>query len=242
MTWEPINRRSPSASRWGARRYTQVPLRLPRSRTTSRSRSHEILACGGDKKGSSGKRRSPSCRPMVTAAPRPSKRCMTVPVSSSNTRVMVPPVRCPDGDVRTNPCDASVNGAPHVAQKRVSGVRGDAQRAQLGPDPGAVRRRPQCGQNGSPPLAWAPQKGQAPTSGATASCPASWTPRALHAAAAALIPEDFPRGLPQSIQNWAPASLSRPQYVQVTDRGAPKRRSDGLPIYWTNGRLERGAR
>jgi len=45
-----------------------------------------------------------------------------------------------------------------VGQNFVPAATGDPQRAQLGPDPGAVRRRPQCGQNGSKPLARLPQK------------------------------------------------------------------------------------
>jgi hypothetical protein len=42
--------------------------------------------------------------------------------------------------------DASSSGAPHVAQKFAPAPTGDAQRVQLGPEPGAVRRRPQFGQ------------------------------------------------------------------------------------------------
>src|SRR2546426_2468150 len=37
ITCEPMSSRSPSTSRWGSSRNTQVPLRLPRSRTTSAS-------------------------------------------------------------------------------------------------------------------------------------------------------------------------------------------------------------
>src|SRR2546426_973059 len=125
--------------RCGASRNTQVPLRLPRSRTRRRSRSQEILACSGDRKGSSGKRMSPTCRPIVTSGPWPSKRSVTLPASSSSTRAIVPPLRRGTGDVRAS--------------------------------------------------AWG----------------------------------GLPSGLPQSMQNWAPASLSRPQYAHaVTERGAPR--------------------
>jgi len=42
----------------------------------------------------------------------------------------------------------------------IPGSTGDAQRGQLGPEPGAVSRRPQWGQKGCSPLARPPQKGQ----------------------------------------------------------------------------------
>ena len=48
---------------------------------------------------------------------------------------------------------ASTSGAPQVAQNRVPAGTVDPQRAQLGPEPGAVSRRPHCGQNGNRALA-----------------------------------------------------------------------------------------
>ena len=111
------------------------------------------------------------------------------------------------------------SGAPHTAQKGVPGVTGDAQRPHVGPEPGAVSRRPQCGQNGSTALTLALQNGQAtsPFTGVVAGVATSRVPgtagaRAAGAtAAAAFTPPDLTTGLPQSIQNRAPASLSRPQ-------------------------------
>jgi len=38
---------------------------------------------------------------------------------------------------------ASATGAPQVAQNRVPGETGDAQRPHAGPEPGAESRRPQ---------------------------------------------------------------------------------------------------
>src|SRR5207244_9956777 len=55
----------------------------------------------------------------------------------------------------------STSDAPQFAQNLIPGSTGEAQRGQFGPEPGAVRRRPQWGQNGRNPLARAPQKGQA---------------------------------------------------------------------------------
>src|SRR2546428_12972923 len=54
----------------------------------------------------------------------------------------------------------SMSGTPHVGQNFVPALTGDPQRPQLGPEPGAVSRRPQWGQKGSRPLARPPQKGQ----------------------------------------------------------------------------------
>jgi len=55
---------------------------------------------------------------------------------------------------------SSATAAPHVAQNVVAGPTGDPHRAHVGPEPGAVRRRPQCGQNGRAVVAELPQKGQ----------------------------------------------------------------------------------
>ena len=54
----------------------------------------------------------------------------------------------------------STSSAPQVAQNLIPGGTGEAQRGQLGPEPGAVSRRPHWGQNGCCPLARPPQKGQ----------------------------------------------------------------------------------
>ena len=54
----------------------------------------------------------------------------------------------------------SASAAPHVAQNWIPGSTGEAQRGQFGPEPGAVSRRPQWGQNGCRPLARPPQNGQ----------------------------------------------------------------------------------
>jgi hypothetical protein len=93
-----------------------------------------------------------------------------------------------------------------VAQKRVPAVTGEAQRAQAGPEPGAVSRRPQCGQKGSWELIGEPQKGQAEAAVLGLDAGGSATPTAAARAAA-----DFVSGLPQSVQNCAPASFWRPQ-------------------------------
>ena len=111
------------------------------------------------------------------------------------------------------------SGAPHTAQKRVPAATGEAQRPHAGPEPGAVSRRPQCGQNGSAALTLALQNGQAtsPFRGVGAGVATSRVPGTADAraggatAAAAFAPPDLSRDLPQSMQNWAPASLSRPQ-------------------------------
>src|SRR5256885_16014084 len=59
----------------------------------------------------------------------------------------------------------SMSGTPHVGQNFVPALTGDPQRPQLGPEPGAVSRRPQWGQKGSRPLARPPQKAQVSPSG-----------------------------------------------------------------------------
>src|SRR5207247_11247392 len=160
---------------------------------------------------------SPSGRPMVVAGLRRSKRCTAAPLSSSSTRTMGggalgggPPVAA--GDRRSGA--GSTSGAPHVGQNLVPAATGEPQRPQLGPEPGAVRRRPQCGQNGRRPLARPPQKGHVSASGRVGATTGGATPRVPGTAvptAAALTPEALPMGLPQSIQNCAPASFSRPQ-------------------------------
>src|SRR2546422_11659845 len=70
------------------------------------------------------------------------------------------------------------SGAPHTAQKRVPAVTGEAQRPHAGPEPGAVSRRPQCGQHGSAPLTLTLQNGQAasPFTGAVAGVALSLLP------------------------------------------------------------------
>src|SRR5438270_2530433 len=121
-----------------------------------------------------------------------------------------PPVAA--GDRRSGA--GSTSGAPHVGQNLVPAATGEPQRPQLGPEPGAVRRRPQCGQNGRRPLARPPQKGHVSASGRVGATTGGATPRVPGTAvptAAALTPEALPMGLPQSIQNCAPASFSRPQ-------------------------------
>jgi len=107
----------------------------------------------------------------------------------------------------------------------IPGSTGEAQRGQFGPEPGAVRRRPQWGQNGRNPLARPLQKGQAigsPGSRATGgramtrvpgtdAAPAPVVSPPPADAAAALRPVDVLMGLPQSVQNCAPGSFARPQ-------------------------------
>src|SRR2546425_6132878 len=159
-----MSNRSPSAKRCGSSKNTQVPLRLPRSRTTSWSSSQEILACSGDKNGSSGNRMSPSRRPMVVSIVLRSKRCPAVPASSSSVSAMRKSVRAAGlPAVRTSGLH-SPSGAPQVGQNFVPGCTAEPQREQAGPEPGAVSRRPQLGQNGSRPLVGPPQNGHVPTS------------------------------------------------------------------------------
>jgi hypothetical protein len=136
--------------------------------------------------------------------------------------------------------EASPSGAPQVAQNLEPGSSGEPQRRQAAPDPGAVRRRPQCGQKGSCELMGSLQKGQgddAATFGAAAAggddgagcivsgrVPDGDVAGGAGLAAGALGDGDAPidalaltadaalvRGLPQSMQNAAPASLARPQ-------------------------------
>src|SRR5437016_7041621 len=80
--------------------------------------------------------------------------------SSSSTRTIAAPAR--EGPEPTRRAAwRSTSGAPHVAQNLIPGSTGEAQRGQFGPEPGAVSRRPQCGQNGCGPLARPPPQGQA---------------------------------------------------------------------------------
>src|SRR5439155_9526994 len=88
---EPMSNVSPSSRRYAPSRNTHVPLRLPRSRTTRLSCSHESLACNGDRNTSSGKRMSPSSRPMVVSGVLRSKRCTALPRSSSSRSAIVAP-------------------------------------------------------------------------------------------------------------------------------------------------------
>ena len=72
---------------------------------------------------------------------------------------MLPPARPTPGETgRADPVPPA--GAPQVAQNGVAVPTAEPQRAQLGPEPGALRRRPQWGQNGRAALARPPQNGQ----------------------------------------------------------------------------------
>ncbi len=72
---------------------------------------------------------------------------------------MVAPARDgPEGPRRA--AARSTSGTPQVAQNLIPGSTGEAHRGQFGPEPGAVSRRPHCGQNGCSPLARPPQNGQ----------------------------------------------------------------------------------
>jgi len=125
----------------------------------------------------------------------------------------------------------STSGALQVAQNLIPGSTGEAQRGQFGPEPGAVSRRPQWGQNGRSLLAEPPQKGQAIGSwsrtgparattcvlgngaapGAVSTPPLPPRPPSPADAPAALRPVGLVMGLPQSMQNCAPGSFARPQ-------------------------------
>jgi len=128
-----------------------------------------------------------------------------------------------------------------VAQNETPGeATGDPQRAQAGPEPGAERRRPQWGQNGSALETALPQNGHPVWTGASGGStpgtrvfgmglmdgwgsgvagdtgpvlgvpPAGVTPAAADDRARAWA-ADLVSGLPQSIQKAAAASLARPQ-------------------------------
>jgi len=109
-----------------------------------------------------------------------------------------------------------------VAQNLAPGFTGEAHRGQLGPEPGADSRRPQWGQKGRGPSTFVPQNGQfvapPPGEGAAARAGADDTrvsatgdARPAAAAAAARRAPELLSGFPQSWQNSAPASFSRPQ-------------------------------
>ncbi|OLC79670.1 MAG: hypothetical protein AUH78_00015 [Gemmatimonadetes bacterium 13_1_40CM_4_69_8] len=130
-------------------------------------------------------------------------------------------------EVRTSGLQ-SPSGAPHVAQNLVPDCTAEPQRAQAGPEPGAVSRRPQLGQNGSSSLVGPPQKGHGPGSAREEGAgPATWVAGMFDAwrGGPAALPPPPPSaalvrlatapaavsGLPQSMQNCALASLARPQ-------------------------------
>ena len=91
-----------------------------------------------------------------------------------------------------------------MAQNLFASPTGDPQRAHVGPEAGAVRRRPQWGQNGWDAVADAPQNGQGTaspgfgTTGARATTRVLWPGAA--SAAIALSPLDLAMGFPQSMQ------------------------------------------
>src|SRR5258708_13290900 len=74
----------------------------------------------------------------------------------------------------------SPRSAPQVAQNLVPMVTGEPQRAHAGPEPGADRRRPQCGQYGRLALIGSLQNGQGvlapPRAGAGAGSPRTCVP------------------------------------------------------------------
>jgi hypothetical protein len=183
--------------------------------------------------------------------------------SSSITRVKAKSTLRSGAELgRERPGCVSPRGAPQVAQNRVPGVTGEAQRAHAAPDPGAVSRRPQCGQKGRALSIFPEQKGQVPWPGDAPGAPITsvaaldtWPPR--NGAAVALPPVGtgaaaplaaragveaelgLPRGFPQSMQNCEPGSLARPQKAQVvTVREGSRAIKYGLTIYWA---IVRGA-
>jgi len=105
----------------------------------------------------------------------------------------------------------SPTGAPQVAQKLAVDATAEPQRPQLGPEPGALRRRPQCGQNGRAAVARPPQNGQVRHSLATTPTVATRERVPGIEVPPPFSPVDWSIGLPQSIQTCAPGSLSRPQ-------------------------------
>src|SRR5436309_350562 len=96
---------------------------------------------------------------MVVSGVARSKRCTGLPRSSSSTRAIVAPGRT-DPERPRRAAARSASGAPQVAQNLIPGGTGEAHRGQLGPEPGAVSRRPQWGQYGCSALARPPQNGQ----------------------------------------------------------------------------------
>src|SRR5437879_11780355 len=176
---------------------------------------------------------------MVVSGVVRSKRCTGLPRSRGSPRTIAPPAR--EGPEPTRRAAwRSTSDAPHVAQNLIPGSTGEAQRGQFGPEPEAVNRRPQCGQNGCSPLARPPQKGQAIDSPcsrvtavrATTRVPDRDVPPAADFpplpppppgdASPVLRPVTLPMGLPQSLQNCAPVSFARPPSGQaVTGGGCP---------------------
>jgi hypothetical protein len=147
---------------------------------------------------------------MVVSGPVRSKRCAGVPASSSSTSAILPTVRAAPGETRRADT-VSPTGAPHAAQNRLTAPTGAPQRPQDGPEPGALRRRPQCGQNGRDALARPPQNGQVSDSpAATPTAAASGRVPGIEVAPPFNL-VDWLIGLPQSMQNCAAGSLSRPQ-------------------------------
>src|SRR5260370_35627771 len=125
----------------------------------------------------------------------------------------------------------SPRSAPQVAQNWGPRVTGEPQRAHAGPEPGADRRRPQCGQYGRLALIGSLQNGQGalapPRAGARAGSERTCVP-----GTAAAAPPEAPaaaffmaaaaslfRGLAPSIQNPAPGSCPRPPYSPVPPGG-----------------------
>src|SRR3989449_923093 len=113
-----MSSRSPSARRCGPSKNTQVPFRLPRSRTTSAPFSHETFACSGERNTSSVKRMSPSNRPIVVSGPGRWKRWTVLPASSNNTSTMALAARGGAGPVAGDGRAGigSMGGTPHVGQ------------------------------------------------------------------------------------------------------------------------------
>jgi hypothetical protein len=148
---------------------------------------------------------------MVVSGAARSKRCAAVPASSSRTSAMLPAGRAAPGETRRADDPVSPTGAPQVAQNRLTVPTGAPQRPHDGPEPGALRRRPQCGQNGRDALARPPQNGQVSDSpAATPTAAASGRVPGIEVAPPFNL-VDWLIGLPQSMQNCAAGSLSRPQ-------------------------------
>ena len=123
--------------------------------------------------------------------------------------------------VRTRVGAAAVSGAPHTPQNAVPGAAAAPHRPQVGSESDALRRRPQCGQKGSRPGVQRLQNGQVLPSVAAGSLAAG--AGAAPVVAAIFTTTAEPRGFPQSMQNLAPTSLPRPQYVHtVKAEGAPQ--------------------
>src|SRR5947208_3885543 len=182
---------------------------------------------------------------MVVSGVLRSKRCTGLPRSSSSTRTIA--ARAREGpEPRRRAAWRSTSGAPHVAQNLIPGSTGDGQRGQFGPEPGAVSRRPQCGQNGCGPLARPPQKGQeidSPCSRVTAVRATTRVPdRDVPPAAdfpplpppppadasAVFRPVTLPKGLPQPMHNAPPGPFPRPPYGPAVTAGSAPRGAGGV--------------